>query len=890
MDRYTPAQIEEKWQKAWADQGLNNTSNDLSKPKFYALSMFPYPSGNLHMGHVRVYTIADVIARVRRMQGFRVLNPMGWDAFGLPAENAAIERNIHPAEWTNQNIAQMRSQLDQLGICFDWDRELATCSPDYYRWTQWIFLEFFKAGLAYQKEATVNWDPIDQTVLANEQVDSAGKSWRSGAVVERKLLRQWFFKITDYAEQLLTDLDQLTGWPEKVRLMQANWIGKSTGAQVTFTTEGSDQLVVFTTRPDTLWGATFMVLSPEHPLVEELTIPEQAAAIAAYQAAAAKKSDLDRMADGQEKTGVWTGSYAINPVNGEQVPIWIADYVLVDYGTGAIMAVPAHDPRDFEFAKKFNLPIKVVVQPEGETLEGETMTAAHVGGGAIVNSDALNGIPAGKETGQSVQAAVQWLEANGKGKGTNNYRLRDWLISRQRYWGAPIPIIHCPNCGAVPVPDADLPVKLPEDVAFSGRGASPLAQLESWVNVPCPSCGMPAQRETDTMDTFIDSSWYFLRYPDAKNDQQAFDPAIANDWLPVDQYVGGIEHAILHLLYSRFFTKVLRDRGLLNFDEPFKRLLTQGMVQGKTYKNSRTGKYVLSIHIADLTNPVDPETGDALEVVYEKMSKSKYNGIAPGDVVDKYGADTARMFILFKAPPEKDLEWEDSDVEGQFRFLNRVWRLVTEWGIGNREQGTGEETTDNSALKISPSETLSARHTLREREQNSKLKTPSSLSKPEKELRRAIHFAIQAITEDLADDYQFNTAISEMMKLSNALTDAACKESPVYAEGIETLTKLLAPFAPHIAEELWHHLGYVESVHIQPWLVLDESALIADEITLVIQVLGKTKGTIQVPAQATKEELEEYARSSDLAKRHIDGKEIKKVIVVPGKLVNFVVV
>ncbi|MCY7390121.1 MAG: leucine--tRNA ligase, partial [Leptolyngbyaceae cyanobacterium CAN_BIN12] len=579
MDRYTPAEIEEKWQKAWAEQGLNKTSNDLSKPKFYALSMFPYPSGDLHMGHVRNYTIADVIARVRRMQGFRVLNPMGWDAFGLPAENAAIERNIHPAEWTNKNIAQMRSQFDQLGISFDWDRELATCSPDYYRWTQWIFLEFFKAGLAYQKEATVNWDPIDQTVLANEQVDSAGKSWRSGAIVERKLLRQWFFKITDYAEQLLTDLNQLTGWPEKVRLMQANWIGKSTGAQVTFASEGGDQLVVFTTRPDTLWGATFMVLSPEHPLVEKLTIPEQAAAIAAYQTAAAKKSDLDRMADGQEKTGVWTGSYAINPVNGEPVPIWIADYVLVDYGTGAIMAVPAHDPRDFEFAKKFNLPIKVVVQPEGETLKGETMTAAHVGGGAIVNSEALNGIPAGKETGQSVEAAVQWLEANGKGTGTNNYRLRDWLISRQRYWGTPIPIIHCPNCGAVPVPDADLPVKLPEDVAFSGRGASPLAQLESWINVPCPSCGTPAQRETDTMDTFIDSSWYFLRYPDAQNDQQAFDPAIANDWLPVDQYVGGIEHAILHLLYSRFFTKVLRDRGLLNFDEPFKRLLTQGMVQ-----------------------------------------------------------------------------------------------------------------------------------------------------------------------------------------------------------------------------------------------------------------------------------------------------------------------
>ena len=854
MDRYTPAQIEEKWQKAWAEQGLNKTSNDPNKPKFYALSMFPYPSGNLHMGHVRNYTIPDVIARVRRMQGFRVLNPMGWDAFGLPAENAAIERNIRPAEWTAQNIAQMRSQFDQLGISFDWDRELATCSPDYYRWTQWIFLEFFKAGLAYQKEATVNWDPIDQTVLANEQVDSAGKSWRSGAVVERKLLRQWFFKITDYAEQLLADLDQLTGWPEKVRLMQANWIGKSTGAQVTFTAESGDQLVVFTTRPDTLWGATFMVLSPEHSLVEKLTTPEQAEAIATYQTAAAKKSDLDRMAEGQEKTGVWTGSYAINPVNGEQVPIWIADYVLVDYGTGAIMAVPAHDPRDFEFAKKFNLPIKVVVQPESESLEGATMTAAHVGGGVMVNSAELNGIPAGKEAGQSVEAAVQWLEANGKGIGTNNYRLRDWLISRQRYWGTPIPIIHCPNCGAVPVPDADLPVKLPEDVAFSGRGASPLAQLASWINVPCPTCGTPAQRETDTMDTFIDSSWYFLRYPDAKNDQQAFDPAIANDWLPVDQYVGGIEHAILHLLYSRFFTKVLRDRGLLNFDEPFKRLLTQGMVQGKTYKNSRTGKYVLAIDIADLANPVDPETSDALEVVYEKMSKSKYNGVAPGDVVDKYGADTARMFILFKAPPEKDLEWEDADVEGQFRFLNRVWRLAT-------EQGTGGKTTPNSAL-----------------------------SKPEKELRRAIHFAIQAITEDLADEYQFNTAISEMMKLSNALTDAPCKESPVYAEGIETLIKLLAPFAPHIAEELWHHLGYTDSVHIQPWLVLDESALVVDEITLVIQVLGKTKGTIQVPAQSTKEQLEGYARSSDLAKRHLDGKEIKKVIVVPGKLVNFVVV
>ncbi|MGQ9873577.1 leucine--tRNA ligase [Leptodesmis sp.] len=860
--RYNPAEIEEKWQKDWAEQGLYKTSEDPSKPKFYALSMFPYPSGNLHMGHVRVYTIVDVIARIRRMQGYRVLNPMGWDAFGLPAENAAIERGIHPARWTYQNIDQMRQQLNQLGISFDWEREVTTCSPDYYRWTQWIFLQFFQAGLAYQKEATVNWDPIDQTVLANEQVDSEGRSWRSGAKVERKQLRQWFLKITDYADQLLTDLDQLSGWPEKVRLMQANWIGKSTGAQVTFTTEAGDEIIVFTTRPDTLWGATFMVLSPEHPLVEKLTTKKQAKAIKAYQEAAAAKSDIDRTAEGREKTGVWTGSYAINPVNEAKIPIWIADYVLMDYGTGAIMAVPAHDQRDFEFARRFNLPIQAVVQPAGETLDGATMTAAHPGDGVMVNSGPLDGIPAGKEKGQSVEAAIQWLEKHGKGKGTANYRLRDWLISRQRYWGTPIPIIHCPQCGAVPVPETDLPVRLPEDVEFSGRGASPLAKLASWMNVPCPTCGTAARRETDTMDTFIDSSWYFLRYPDAKNEQQVFDPEKTNRWMPVDQYVGGIEHAILHLLYSRFFTKVLRDRGLLNCDEPFQRLLTQGMVQGKTYKNPRTGKYVIPANIPDFANPTDPETGEPLEVVYEKMSKSKYNGVAPGDVVNKYGADTARMFILFKAPPEKDLEWDEADVEGQFRFLNRVWRLVTEFG--DQRSGIGDE-------------------------KSSALHTPhSALSKDEKDLRRAIHIAIKEVTDDLQGDYQFNTAVSELMKLSNALTDAACKNSAVYAEGIRTLLILLAPFAPHITEELWHNLGYRHSIHTQPWPAVDPEALVADEITLVIQVMGKTRGTIQVPASADKAALEQYARESEIARRHIDGKEIKKVIVVPGKLVNFV--
>ncbi|MEM0979433.1 MAG: leucine--tRNA ligase, partial [Cyanobacteria bacterium P01_H01_bin.58] len=621
-DKYSPAAIEEKWQQHWAEQGLDQAEEDPSKPKFYALSMFPYPSGNLHMGHVRNYTITDVIARVRRMQGYRVLHPMGWDAFGLPAENAAIDRGIHPAKWTYQNIEQMKAQLKQLGLSYDWDREVATCSPDYYKWTQWSFIQFLKSDLAYQKEAAVNWDPIDQTVLANEQVDSEGRSWRSGAKVERQLLRQWFLKITAYAEELLQDLDKLPGWPERVKLMQANWIGKSTGAQVIFTTEAGDNLPIFTTRPDTLWGATFMVLSPEHPLVEKLTTPEQATAVSTYQQEAAGKSDIDRTDESREKTGVWTGSYAVNPVNGAKIPIWIADYVLMGYGTGAIMAVPAHDQRDFEFARKFGLDVKVVVQPEGESLDGSTLAEAWPGEGVMVHSGPLDGIPAGKGKGQSVAKAIAWLEAEGKGQGQANYRLRDWLISRQRYWGVPIPVIHCPSCGIVPVPDEQLPVELPEDVEFSGRGTSPLSQLEHWVNVPCPTCGEPAKRETDTMDTFIDSSWYFLRYADAKNEGAIFDPAKASDWLPVDQYVGGIEHAILHLLYSRFFTKVLRDRGLLTVDEPFSRLLTQGMVQNITYKNPQTGKYIAIADIQDTEKPVDPATGDALEVFYEKMSKS----------------------------------------------------------------------------------------------------------------------------------------------------------------------------------------------------------------------------------------------------------------------------
>ena len=857
--RYNAAEIEQKWQQQWQESGIDRTREQSDLPKFYALSMFPYPSGNLHMGHVRNYVITDVIARLKRMQGYRVLHPMGWDAFGLPAENAAIDRGIPPAKWTFQNIAQMRGQLKQLGLSIDWDREVATCSPDYYKWTQWLFLQFLDAGLAYQKEAAVNWDPIDQTVLANEQVDNEGRSWRSGAIVERKLLKQWFFKITDYAEKLLQDLDQLEGWPDRVKTMQANWIGKSVGAYLEFAIVGrEDKIAVFTTRPDTVYGVTYLVLAPEHPLTPEVTTPEQQEAVSAFIEEIKGESEIERTAEDKPKRGIITGGKAINPFNGEEVPILIADYVLYEYGTGAVMGVPAHDVRDFKFATEKGLPIKTVIVPEDTDVGAfgamrsesfrETPSEAYTEPGIIVNSEQFDGTPSVEGKAQ----IIEYAEQQGYGKARVQYRLRDWLISRQRYWGCPIPVIHCDDCGTVPVPDKDLPVELPESVELSGRGGSPLAQLDSWINVDCPCCGKAAQRETDTMDTFIDSSWYFLRYTDANNAEVAFARDKVNDWMPVDQYVGGIEHAILHLLYSRFFTKVLRDRGLLNFDEPFKRLLTQGMVQGLTYKNPQTNKYIPLANI-DRDRPVDPETGDKLDVFYEKMSKSKYNGVAPEDVIAQYGVDTARMFAMFKAPPEKDLEWDDADVEGQYRFLNRVWTLVTSYDLARVTESSGE------------------------------------LSKAEKDLRRAIHTAIKEITEDLTGDYQFNTAVSELMKLSNALKDAKCETSPVYQEGIETLVLLLAPFAPHIAEELWHSLGHTESVHKQQWREADPSALVVDEITLVVQIMGKTRGTIQVPAGSDKSALEKYATESDIAHKYLEGKEVKKVIVVPNKLVNFVV-
>ena len=855
--RYNPNAVDAKWQKIWAEQNADLTSEDTSKPKFYALSMFPYPSGNLHMGHVRNYTITDAIARVKRMQGYRVLHPMGWDAFGLPAENAAIDRGIHPAEWTESNIKQMKTQLGQLGLSYDWDREVATCRPDYYKWTQWIFQQFLEAGLAYQKEATVNWDPVDQTVLANEQVDSEGRSWRSGALVERRQLRQWFFKITDYAEQLLQDLNQLDGWPERVKTMQANWIGKSTGAYLEFPIVGNPELegekiAVFTTRPDTVYGVTYVVLAPEHPLTAEVTSGDRQAAVAEFVEEIGKESEIDRTAEDRPKRGIPTGGVALNPFTGEEIPIWIADYVLYEYGTGAVMGVPTHDQRDFQFAQQNNLELKVVIAADAAEIPAPTdMDSAYTDPGVLVNSGEFDGTP----SVEAKEKITAYAEEKGYGRAKIQYRLRDWLISRQRYWGVPIPVIHCPDCGPVPVPADQLPVELPSNVEFLGRGPSPLAQLDDWINVPCPTCGTPAKRETDTMDTFIDSSWYFLRYPDANNADAAFDPAKTNDWAPVDQYVGGIEHAILHLLYSRFFTKVLRDRGLVNFDEPFTRLLTQGMVESMAYKNLATGKYVAPADV-DLSDPDAPKSasGEPLQPVFEKMSKSKYNGVDPNAVLEQYGADTARMFILFKAPPEKGLEWDDADVEGQFRFLNRVWRLV----------GTYLDAQGGEAAKVD--------------------------KKAEKELRRAIHTAIKEVSEDLNEDYQFNTAISELMKLSNALNDYKTKTSPVYQEGVVTLLSLLAPFAPHIAEELWEKLGNETSIHQAPWPVLDEYALVADEITIVIQIKGKTRGTIQVPAGCDRAEQEKLATESELAQKYIAGKEVKKVIVVPGRLVNFVVI
>jgi leucyl-tRNA synthetase len=863
--RYQPQAIEERWQQRWQADGADRTPELGDGEPFYALSMFPYPSGNLHMGHVRNYVITDVIARVQRMRGRRVLHPMGWDAFGLPAENAAIERGVDPGAWTDRNIAVMRAQLQRLGLSIDWTRELATCHTDYYHWTQWLFLQFLEAGLAYQKEATVNWDPVDQTVLANEQVDSVGRSWRSGALVEKRQLRQWFLRITAYAEQLLDDLPSLSGWPERVRTMQANWIGRSVGAELRFAVvneagEPTDDVIeVFTTRPDTLFGVSYVVLAPEHPLVARITSSAHQIEVEAFCDLVSRQSEQERTADDRPKRGVPLGARVRNPANGEVVPVWIADYVLAEYGTGAVMGVPAHDARDFVFARQYELPVRQVIIPEGSdehAYEGGAWTEP----GVLIHSGRFDGL-ASSEAKQAITAAA---EQEGWGVARTTYRLRDWLISRQRYWGCPIPVIHCEQCGVVPVPAEQLPVELPRDVAFTGRGGSPLAQLEAWLNVPCPCCGQPARRETDTMDTFMCSSWYFLRYSDPHNTQLPFSRAAVDSWLPVDQYVGGIEHAILHLLYARFFTKVLRDRGLLGFDEPFERLLTQGMVQGITYRNPHTGRYIAPADVADPTDPRDPVTGEVLETFFEKMSKSKHNGVDPAAVIDRYGADTARMFILFKAPPEKDLEWDDADVEGQYRFLQRLWRLVDR-AVARGISLAGRDGNGTSAPDA------------------------PTLSPSERELRRAVHTAIAAIGEDLEGELQFNTAVAELMKLSNAMAEHLERSGEMVAlEALTSLLLLLAPFAPHLAEELWSRLGGAGSVHRQRWPAADPAALVRDTVPLVIQVKGKVRGNLEVPADADRGTLERLALASDIAARWLEGKPPSRVIVVPGKLVNLV--
>ena len=827
-DFYNFKEVEKKWQQRWEAGGVFKTDEDSDKEKYYVLEMFPYPSGSLHMGHVRVYSIGDVIARFKKMQGFNVLHPMGWDAFGLPAENAAIQHGIHPAEWTWSNIDKMREQLKRLGISYDWDREVSTADPDYYKWTQWFFVQMYKKGLAYKKKSAVNWCPDCGTVLANEQVIN-NRCERCDTEVEEKELEQWFFKITDYAERLLNDYQLLENWPEKVKLMQKNWIGRSEGLRIKFPVKGSDQaLEVFTTRPDTIYGATYMVLAPEHPLVGELVKgTEKEEAVNDFIKEVKKEKEIERTSPESEKKGIFTGAYAINPMTGEDIPIMIANYVLMGYGTGAIMAVPAHDQRDMDFALKYDLPIKVVIQPEDqegiltvEDLKGE----AYIDDGILVNSAEYDGLT----VAAAFDKMADDMEAKGIGQREVNYRLRDWLISRQRYWGTPIPIIYCDQCGIVPVPEEDLPVILPENVEFSPTGESPLGKIEDFINTSCPACGGRGRREIDTMDTFVDSSWYFLRYVDPHNRDLPFARDKADKWFPVDQYIGGVEHAILHLLYARFFTKVIADLGLTGEVEPFRNWLAQGMVL-------KDGA---------------------------KMSKSKGNVVDPNEIIAKYGADTARLFILFAAPPEKDLEWSDAGVEGSERFLNRVWRLVAD----NIEDLRGKSVQD---IEL------------------------AALNKNEKELYQQLNISIKRVTEDLNTRMNFNTAISAIMELSNGiyhyLNESREKNYDLLKLVIDKLLLLLSPFAPHMSAELWEQLGNQGSIHEEAWPSYDEEALKKDEITIVVQINGKVRDRLEVSADIEEAELRELVLAREKVKEYVGGKELVKFIVIPKKLVNIVV-
>jgi len=816
-DKYDPSTIEPKWQDRWDEQAIYSVGEDPSKPKKYVLEMFPYPSGDLHMGHVRNYSIGDVVARHAAMRGFNVLHPIGWDAFGLPAENAAIKNKSHPKTWTLENVERQREQMRRLGLSYDWNRTVITCEPDYYHWGQWIFLKLLERDLVYRALAAVNWCESCKTVLANEQVHS-GKCWRCGGEVQIKKLEQWFFKITAYAQELLDDLSLLDGWPERVRVMQSNWIGRSEGAEVQFKLVGTDtEITVFTTRPDTLYGATFFLLAPEHPLVDELVAgTEVEGQVTALRKRLAQESSADRVAAG-EKEGIFTGHYVINPLTGTEIPIYVADYVLMEYGTGAVMAVPAHDQRDFEFARKYDLPVIVVIEPEGADLDGETMTEAHIEEGTMVNSGPFDGTP----SLDGVRTVTTYLEEQGTGKAAVNWRLRDWLISRQRYWGNPIPIIYCDKCGMVPVSYEDLPVTLPDDVDV-GAGA-PLAEHKGFVSTTCPSCGGPGRRETDTMDTFTCSSWYFLRYTSPHDESLPFARDAADYWMPVDQYIGGIEHAIMHLLYSRFFTKALHDAEMIDCVEPFSNLLTQGMVK----------------------------LGGAT------MSKSRGNVIAPDEIIVSYGADTARMFILFAAPPEKDLEWSQEGVDGIYRFLNRAWRIVLET-IDKDLAGPGSDVGESD-------------------------KSASGL-------RGDVHRTIKKVGDDI-ERFSFNTAISAIMELVNAMykVSQVSERDAAMAEAAETVVLLLAPFAPHMAEELWERLGHTESVHRQPWPHYDPALAATETVTLIAQVNGKVRDRIEIEARASDDEIKEVAMASERVAKFVEGKEVVKVIAVPGKLVNIVV-
>jgi leucyl-tRNA synthetase len=812
---YNPDAVESNAQQHWDESRCFEVSEDESREKFYCLTMFPYPSGKLHMGHVRVFTISDVIARYQRMQGKHVLQPMGWDAFGMPAENAAIQRGIPPAKWTYDNIDDMRGQLKRLGYAYDWTREVTTCRPEYYRWEQWLFTKLFDKGLVYRKNSVVNWDPVDQTVLANEQVID-GRGWRSDAIVERREIPQWFMKITAYADELLTQLDDMPGWPDSVKTMQRNWIGRSEGVELSFEVEDEDEpLTVFTTRPDTLMGVTYMAVAAEHPLAEKAAANN--AGVAAFIEECKQTDAAEATLETMEKKGMPLGISAIHPMTGEEVPLWVANFVLMSYGTGAVMAVPGHDERDWEFAKKHDLPIKQVIAPSDGS-EIDIDEAVFIEKGVLVNSNEYDGM----DFETAFNAIADWFDESGRGRRTVNYRLRDWGVSRQRYWGAPIPIIYCDDCDAVPVPEDQLPVVLPEDVEFTGVG-SPLRDMPEFYETTCPKCGKAARRETDTFDTFFESSWYFARYACPDADDRMLDDR-ARYWVPVDQYTGGIEHAILHLLYARFFHKLMRDEGLLDSDEPFTNLLTQGMVL-------KDGA---------------------------KMSKAKGNTVDPQALIEKYGADTVRLFMMFAAPPEQALEWSDDGVQGSFRFLKRFWTAVHEHA------------------QAGPGEPLDA----------------TSLSNSQKELRRKTHQTIQKISDDLGRRHSFNTAVAASMELLNAvnrLDDDSASGRAVAREALQAVVLMLSPMVPHICHELWQVLGNKTPLINEQWPEFDESALELDLIEIVVQVNGKLRGKISVAADADRDTVGELAQADENVRRHIEGKDIRKVIVVPGRLVNIVV-